>query len=703
MSQRNTLSFPERVSLAIIENATTGAMNANQVLDKIPRESNFTKEMVHKALLNLANKGMVRESNKGVYISIRRDIKKTGELVLSNRGDYYVRIDLDGDTQQLFLDNDSVGRFLPGDIVLCELKSKGKRTYVKSLQLSKRIPKRYSGTLEIVGKNVFAILQKNGMRDVKILRPGEGLINGYKVLVEVVDFPINSQQPVGNIIEVLGMAGEIDTEMHAIVSEFGFNTQFPAAVLAEISTIPKTIHSSDYAKRKDLRDLFCITIDPADAKDFDDAISLSKNKEGNYLLGVHIADVSHFVIPDTAIDREALARGTSVYLVDRTISMLPEVLSNDLCSLKPHVDRLAFSVIFTLNKTFAVIDQWFGKTVINSKRRFSYEDAQEVILTKKGDYAEELNLLNTIAKHFEAIRFENGALKFNSKEIRFVFNANKKPIEAYEKKRFEAHMLIETFMLMANEAVAKYVKTLQKPTLPFLFRSHDLPPNDKLLDFAKFCKLMGYPIQIDNEPQMRSSFNALLDRTAHDPSAEILQQMAIRTMAKAVYTAYRSSHFGLAFEFYTHFTSPIRRYPDLLVHRLLFQYLEDPSQKMDESQIETIAKHSSAMEQKAAEAERASTKYMLAQMMEQHKGKTMDATITGITEWGIYAMATEFYCEGLIRISDVKGDRFVYNEAEKKMIGQRTRRSFHLGDTISVSVKKSDPVKRLIEFNLLNY
>jgi ribonuclease R len=503
-------------------------------------------------------------------------------------------------------------------------------------------------------------------------------------------------------VDILGVVGEADTEMHAIVAEFGFSTKFPDAVLEETDLIPNEILSKDWGERTDIRDAFCITIDPADAKDFDDAISLGKDAKGNILLGVHIADVSHFVTPGTAIDKEALMRGTSVYLVDRTIPMLPEKLSNDLCSLKPHVDRLAFSVIFTLNAQYEIIGEWFGKTVINSKRRFAYEEAQAVIETKQGDFIDELLLLNKIAKHFEAIRFEHGALRFESKEIRFKFDENKRPVESYVKSRFDAHLLIETFMLMANQAVAKHVKLLKKPELPFIYRSHDLPPQDKLLDFARFCKLMGYPINIDNEVQMRKSFNELMERTANDPSAEMLQQMAIRTMSKAVYTAYRSDHFGLAFDFYTHFTSPIRRYPDLLVHRLLQQYLLSPKPSTSESEIEMIAKHSSNMEQKAAEAERASTKYTLALMMEQHIGKVMEATITGITEWGIYAMATEYHCEGLIRITDIKTDRFAYFEAEKKLVGQRTKRSYHLGDPVTVSVKKTDPQKRIIDFNLLD-
>lgn len=702
MSNRSKITFPERVVLAILENDGQGASNTNQVFSKIPTEANFTKEMVHQALLKLANRGIVKEPSKGTFAPIQPTIKSEGELVLSNRGDYYVRMELDGELQQIYMDNEMVGKLLPADRVRCEVKTKGKRSYVKSLSLLERKPQRYSAILDVFEKNAFALLQKNGLKDVKITHPVDPANDGFKAIIEVYDFPHNSKNPHGRIIEILGEVGAADTEMHAIVAEFGFNTRFPEDVLDETDAISNEILAKDWGSRTDMRDVFCITIDPADAKDFDDAISFEKGQNGEYTLGVHIADVSHFVTPGSAIDREATQRGTSVYLVDRTIPMLPEKLSNDLCSLKPNVDRLAFSVIFTFDTNFNITKQWFGKTVINSKRRFSYEEAQDVIVNQLGDYVEELTTLNKIAKHFEKLRFEHGALRFESKEIRFKFDDQKKPIEAFAKTRFDAHLLIETFMLMANQAVAKEVKTMKKPALPFIYRSHDLPPQEKLLEFARFCKLMGYPLNIDNEPQMRKSFNELMDRTANDPNAAILQQMAIRTMSKAIYTAFRSDHFGLAFEYYTHFTSPIRRYPDLLVHRLLQQYLINPSAETSESQIEMIAKHSSNMEQKAAEAERASTKYTLALMMEKHIGKTMEASITGITEWGIYAMATEYHCEGLIRLTDIKGDRFTYYEAEKKLVGQRTKKSYHLGDPITVSVKKTDPQKRIIDFNLLD-
>ncbi|MEN9317630.1 MAG: ribonuclease [Bacteroidota bacterium] len=430
MSNRSKITFPERVVLAILENAGKGAYNASQVFSRIPKEANFTKEMVNQALIKLAHRGIIREPSNGTYSPIQPSVKSEGELVLSNRGDYYVRTEIDGELQQVYMDNDMVGKLLPGDRVRCDIKTKGKRTYVKSIGLLERVPQRYSAILDVFEKNAFGLLQKNGLKDIKLTDKVDPKYDGHKAIIEVYDFPHNSRNPLGRVIDILGLVGEADTEMHAIVAEFGFNTRFPDAVIEETDAIPNEILSKDWGERTDMRDAFCITIDPADAKDFDDAISLGKDAAGNILLGVHIADVSHFVTPGSAIDKEAVMRGTSVYLVDRTIPMLPEKLSNDLCSLKPNVDRLAFSVLFTLNEKFEVIGEWFGKTVINSKRRFAYEEAQAVIETKKGDHVEELLLLNRIAKHFEAIRFANGALRFESKEIRFKFDENKRPIES---------------------------------------------------------------------------------------------------------------------------------------------------------------------------------------------------------------------------------------------------------------------------------
>ncbi|MFM6951556.1 MAG: RNB domain-containing ribonuclease, partial [Bacteroidota bacterium] len=430
MSNRSKITFPERVVLAVLENAGRGTYNVNQVFSRIPKDANFSKEMVHQALMKLANRRLVREPSNGNYSPIQPKVKSQGELVLSNRGDYYVRMELEGEMQQVYMDNDMVGKLLPGDLVTCEIRTKGKRTYVKSIGLLERVPQRYSAILDVFEKNAFGLLQKNGLKDIKITEVIDPKYDGHKAIIEVYDFPHNSRNPLGRVIDILGEVGQADTEMHAIVAEFGFNTRFPDAVIEESEAIPNEISPKDWGERVDLRDVFCITIDPADAKDFDDAISITKDKDGNHVLGVHIADVSHFVTPGSPIDKEAVLRGTSVYLVDRTIPMLPEKLSNDLCSLKPHVDRLAFSVIFTLSPSFEIIKQWFGKTVINSKRRFAYEEAQEVIETGKGDHVEALRLLNRMAKHFESIRFANGALRFESKEIRFRFDENKRPIES---------------------------------------------------------------------------------------------------------------------------------------------------------------------------------------------------------------------------------------------------------------------------------
>jgi ribonuclease R len=488
--------------------------------------------------------------------------------------------------------------------------------------------------------------------------------------------------------------------MHAIVGEFGFKTIFPKDVLEETEAIEEVISNNEIKSRKDFRDVTTFTIDPADAKDFDDAISYRELENGNVKIGVHIADVSHYVKVGTPLDREAFERGTSVYLVDRTIPMLPEKLSNNLCSLRPNENRLAFSVEFELNAQFQIVNKWIGKTIIHSNRRFSYEEAQDIIVAQSGEYAHELVTLNNISKIYEKDRFEDGALKFESKELRFKLTESGEPIEVYEKTRFDAHKMIETYMLLANKAIAEHVYKLKIPNLPFIYRTHDNPPQEKLIEFAKFCKIMGYPIQIDNEKVMRKSFNSLLERAENKPELSVLQQMAIRTMAKAVYTAYKTSHFGLAFEYYTHFTSPIRRYPDLLAHRMLFEYLNNTPSPYNEETIESFAKHSSLMEQKAAEAERASVKYKMAELMKKHEGEIFEARISGITEWGIYATILDLHAEGLIKVSEIKFDRFYYVEDERKLMGKRTKRSFHMGDIITIKVKSANPIARQIDFYL---
>lgn len=697
MNTKIKLSFIERVTLAILEDTPKGTLNTQRVFSKIPQDATIDKNDVYQALLSLTQKKLITQPSKGQFAFIKPSKTLIGRLILSSKGDYFVVLD---NQISYSIPNVLIKQLLPEDTIECEYKEKGKRIDIVRVRLISRTPQKVVGFLDIFENNAFLLSSRKGYKDIKLIGDFSPEFDGQKALVEVYDFPPNSKYPLGRLIETFGKPGENDTEMHAIVGEFGFKTKFSQEVLDETEAIPNEISNAELKNRRDFRNITTFTIDPVDAKDFDDAISIDLSDENTIKIGVHIADVAHYVEKDSPLDKEAFERGTSVYLVDRTIPMLPEKLSNNLCSLRPNEDRLAFSVEFTLNSNHEIIDRWIGKTVIHSNRRFSYEEAQNNIEASSGEFYKELQLLNNIAKKYENQRFEAGALKFESKELRFKLDEKGAPIEVYEKTRFDAHKLIETYMLLANKEVASFVYNLKIPNLPYIYRTHDNPPQQKLIEFSKFCKIMGYPIQIDNEKVMRKSFNSLLDRAIDKPELEVLQQMAIRTMAKAVYTAYKTSHFGLAFEYYTHFTSPIRRYPDLLAHRMLLEYLNKKPALYNEETIESLAKHASNMEQKAADAERASVKYKMAEMMQKYEGQIFEARITGITDWGIYATILDLHAEGLIKVGDIRFDKFYFVEDERKLVGKRTKRAFHLGDIISVKVKSANPLNRTIDYYL---
>ncbi len=686
----------------MLEDTPKGTLNANRVLSRIPPEAKLNNDMVYKALLRLAQIGKVEQSSKGQFRFKHPPLEIIGVIDFTRSGDAFVTPE-SGDlkTGDIFIPKEWLNHALPGDKVVVEVITKGNRPKGRVEKVAQRNRRRYVGSLDVFENKGYLIPDKSPFNyDIKLDSKTDNELDGMKAVVEVYDFPQNSRNPIGKLIEVLGKPGSNDTEMHAIVAEFGFAVKFPEKVENEAESFGQKIDKSDLEQRRDFREILTITIDPADAKDFDDAISFRQLDKDRYELGVHIADVSHYVKEGSHLDAEALMRGTSVYLADRTIPMLPEILSNNLCSLRPHEDRLAFSAVFEIDAQYTVINRWFGKTVIHSRRRFSYEEAQERIVSGEGDLAEELQTLNNLAEKLQAERKQSGAISFETDEIRFKLDPNGKSLEVMVKKRFEAHKLIEEFMLLANREVAHFVKTKQKPELPYIYRAHDAPPTDRLLEFAKFAKLFGHSIDISTEKNLRKTLNKLLHDVEGQPEQDVLQQMALRSMAKAVYTGKRSDHFGLAFGFYTHFTSPIRRYPDLLAHRLLFRYLHNQEPGISENHIEEMAKHSSSMEQKAAEAERASTKYKMAEYLSAHVGRYFEAVISGVTEWGIYAEIIENHCEGMIRLSEIRGDRFDYYENERKVMGRRTKRSFHLGDVITIKVKTANPQTRQIDFFL---
>lgn len=530
-----------------------------------------------------------------------------------------------------------------------------------------------------------------------------GARDGDKVLVKITEWPDDPAfAPVGVVEQVFGAAGTHNAEMHAILAEFELPSDFPEEVEADAEAIPAAISEEEIARRRDFRDILTFTIDPADAKDFDDALSLRKLDNGHFEIGVHIADVTHYVQLGTRLEAEADQRATSVYLVDRVVPMLPERLSNGLCSLRPNETKLTFSAVFELDSTGKLHHEWFGRTVIHSDRRFSYEEAQERIESGTGDLAEEINLLNGIAKQLQAERFRRGAISFETTEVKFRLDEEGRPVSVYVKERKDAHKLIEEFMLLANKRVAEFVFNMrrkgQTEPLPMVYRVHDAPDSERLENFAQFVRKLGY--KLDAEGDVSAELNRLTEKSAGQPEADMIQTLAVRTMAKAIYTTRPDGHFGLAFPHYSHFTSPIRRYPDMMAHRLLAHYLagNGPAEK---EALELQCRHSSEMEKRAADAERASIKYKQVEYMQTAVGEEFDGIISGVTEWGIFVELAENKCEGMIRLSDIPGDYFELDKENYRLVARRSGRVIRFGDKVRVKVVAANLTDRTIDLAMV--
>jgi ribonuclease R len=530
-----------------------------------------------------------------------------------------------------------------------------------------------------------------------------GANDGDKVLVRVTKWPDDpSFAPVGVVEEVFGPAGQHNAEMHAILAEFDLPSDFPEEVEAEAEAISDVISEEEIARRRDFRDVLTFTIDPADAKDFDDALSLRHLPNGHVEVGVHIADVTHYVKPGSRLEEEAERRATSVYLVDRVVPMLPERLSNGLCSLRPNETKCTFSAVFELDLNGKLHNEWFGRTVIHSARRFSYEEAQERIETGNGDLAEEINLLNSIAKNLQAERFRRGAISFETTEVKFRLDEEGRPISVYVKERKDAHKLIEEFMLMANKRVAEFVFQMkrkgQTESLPMVYRVHDAPDTDRLSTFAQFVHKLGY--KLDPEGDVSAELNRLTEKSAGKPEADMLQTLAVRTMAKAIYTTRPDGHFGLAFAHYSHFTSPIRRYPDMMAHRLLAHYLAG-GPAVDKDELELQSRHSSEMEKRAADAERASIKYKQVEYMQAAVGQEFTGVVSGVTEWGMFVEIEENKCEGMIRLADIPGEYFELDKDNYRLVSRKSGRVIRFGDKVRVKVMGANLTDRTIDLALV--
>ncbi len=589
---------------------------------------------------------------------------------------------------------------LDGDTVTVGLIGKeGKNQEGEINEVIKRARKEFVGTLQ-TGTSNWVIPANKKMHDDIYVREKElgDAKDGDKVLVRIIRWGSEDHKPEGAIEKVLGKEGEHEAEMHAIMYEFDLPMFFSKTIEKEANAIPLEISADEIAKRRDFRGVTTFTIDPFDAKDFDDAISLQTLANGNYEVGVHIADVSHYVRDFTELDNEAYNRGTSVYLVDRTIPMLPEHLSNGVCSLRANEEKCTFSAVFEIDTEGKVHNEWFGKTIIFSDRRFTYEEAQERIETKEGDFADEINILNALAYKLRAKRYKEGSISFETPEIKFKLDEDGTPLEIIQKIRKDAHKLVEDFMLLANKGVASFVYNKVKDGGPtMVYRTHDNPNPDKLNVFAVFAAKFGHKLNFQaNVAKVLNKLTADLEGKIEEG---ILQQLAIRTMAKAVYTTEPKGHFGLGFEHYSHFTSPIRRYPDLMVHRLLFHYLNGGTSVL-QAPIEDSCKHSSEREKVAADAERASIKYKQVEYIKNHHEKVFDGIISGVTEWGLYVVMTEAKCEGLLKYSELHDDRYVYDEDNIRAIGMNNKKIYAFGDAITVKVLRTDLRSRTIDLGL---
>lgn len=708
MSKKKSNSFNlvlNKLITDVFEKSENKPLNYKQVASKLNLHDDESRALILEILKEEVKKGILNEPEKGKFLLKQLKTFVTGKVDMTSDGSAYI-VSEDEFEEDIYVAPRKLRNALHGDIVKVYVyaKNKGRKKDGEVVEIQKRAKMDFTGIVNLSDRFAFFIPDDRKMlHDIFIpIDSLKGAKDKDKAIARIVDWPEDAKNPIGQITHVLGKQGENNAEMNAILADYGFPLAFPDEVEKQAEAIEEIISSEEIAKRRDFRNILTFTIDPIDAKDFDDAISFRKLDNGNVEIGVHIADVSHYVKQGTALDKEAFERGTSVYLVDRVIPMLPERLSNGLCSLRPNEDKLCFSAVFELDNQANVVEQWFGRTIIHSDTRFSYEDAQEILENKSGKHSEELLKLNELAYILRERKFKHGAISFESVEIKFRLDEQGKPLGVYAKERKDAHKLIEDFMLLANKKVAEFIakKGKGKQKLTFVYRSHDTPKEDALLNFSQFAMKFGYKIDISSGRETAKSLNFLMADVEGKKEQNVLTQLAIRSMAKAVYTTKKHSHYGLAFDYYTHFTSPIRRYPDVMVHRLLELYLAG-GKSVSEEEYEKFSMHSSQMEKKAADAERASVKYKQAEFLQSNIGMEYNGIISGLTEWGMYVEIIENKCEGMIRLRDLNDDFYVLDEKNYCIIGQRRKKKYQLGDEVRILVKKVDLAKRQIDFSLI--
>ncbi|MGB5273795.1 MAG: ribonuclease R [Flavobacteriaceae bacterium] len=703
----------------VLEKEPKKAFNYKQIAAQIGVTDAQDRNQLIKRLVELKEKKRILEESRGNYKAAGAvKTHHIGTVDITGRGNAYIVVE--GMDDDIFVPFNKINKAFHKDTVEVYVypRRNGKKLEGEITKIIERKKNSFVGILDMQ-KN-FAFVRASDFRmytDVFVSKNNIGNANdGDKVIVEITEWPEKADSPFGIITEVLGKPGEHDTEIHSILAEYGLPYQFPPEVERFADKLDIRITAEEISKRKDLRSVLTFTIDPKDAKDFDDALSFEVLENGNYAIGIHIADVSHYLKTDTLLDDEAYNRATSVYLVDRVVPMLPEVLSNNVCSLRPNEEKYTFSAIFELDQNAGVKQQWFGRTVINSNERFAYEEAQHIIENKNGNIPSEISIrgaaftvgkeiveatltMDRLAKIMRERRMKQGAISFDKVEVRFNLNDKSEPESVYFKEAKDANKLIEEFMLLANQKVAEFIGK-QKPKKTFVYRIHDNPNEEKLQALNAIISRFGHKLDFKDKKSISASLNQLLEDVKGQKEQNLVDTLAIRSMSKAIYTTENIGHYGLAFDYYTHFTSPIRRYPDVMVHRLLQNYLDEG--KTPQADIyEQKCKHSSDMENLAANAERDSVKYMQIKFMQDHQDREFVGVISGVTEWGIYVEIIENKCEGMVRIRDIKGDYYIFDEKQYAIVGERTKKTYTLGDEVVVMVKSTDLVKRHLDFSLI--